>query len=322
MKKLIYILTLAVISTLTACSSDDNYTVPDSAEKNYTVNFKIQDSFLNVEESEIRSTQSKDSILLKIFVFDEKGIISNYKNDTINLNEIQNNVFDISMEFSAGKYTIAFIATKNFAYQSLSNIYMYSTSYSEVERWNSSGTEYTGLSDNRDVFYNSIEINVAENQPIQDESVSLNPMWSYLNINISDAKTFDVPEGTEAIEFDIKPRYVGFGFSDKLATKPYTLDKETDIISIESVRENSTFTYKAALSETNGDNNVSINVKYLKNDANSTIVLDTRELKIAQTTLKNGYKYNINGKLGSQNSRQSMNISLGEFNKEDVNIGF
>ena len=300
----------------TSCSNDNDNLISDNKEKLYTVNFKIKNTQFKIEESDLKSISSEE-VLLNVFFYAEDGYISGHKELIVNLNDAY---FDLSAELLAGDYKVAFVVSTLYHGLSLTNYYSYPIDYFELSRHVASFPNI--IYDNRDVFYNNKEINVSGNQASQDEVVELNPMWSYLKINILDANIFDVPEGTEMLGFDIKPRYAGFGIANKLATKPYVIDESKDLVSLDSIRMNSNFTYTAALSETEGDNSISVNIQYMKKDADSIIVIGTRELKISQTTLKNGYNYNIKGKLGSKNSGQSMNISLGEFNPKDEVIEF
>lgn len=144
-------------------------------------------------------------------------------------------------------------------------------------------------------------------------------MWSYIDINIKDAQTFEVPEGTNAIQFEVNPLYYGFGVKSKLATFK---DENLTIVSLEAVRANPIFNLRKIVTKTDAENNtIGANIIYLKIDGDTTI-LESRKLEVPQTSLENGYYYNINGNLGSKKSGQSTNISLGEFNKEDIEIEF
>ena len=313
MKNLIYILFATLI--LSSCSSEnDNIPSSNDGTKLYTVTLSIQNPSLIVDQSQIRSTEDESTIdKLVVSLYKSTGeIYTNipYATDSI---KKEDGSFQITLQLPANNYKVAILGsniTNSFLYPETKDFY---TDY------------YYGYAfSNAGVFYNTTDFAV---QPIDEAQIitpiELQPMWSTINIAIQDAQTFDVPDETNALEFVVKPLYNGFGMYDKLATNNERPGISRSIVDLNIVRANSSYRNTVIVSKTIADKNkLSISINYLKKGSDSEYtILGTRDLKIPNINLENGYHYNINGYL-NRKTNQSKNISLVEFNKKDINIEF
>ena len=312
MKHLLYI-TIAIL--LSACSNDNAIDNSVNSEKTYPVSFSITDASFNVDENNLRSTNDSTKFRLFVYFYNEEGEIANYEGKIYDLNT--NGLYSYKKDLLPGKYYVSFLtikSVKEYDYIPLSYPYNFYTDY------------YNYSTEN--VYYATAEITVVvNNNTTQTENIDIKPMWSQLNVKIGDAQTFDVPEGTEALHFVVTPDFYGFGFENKLASKSnqihYSNWVDPSIVKIDDIRENPTFTYTTSVSKTNLNNTLGISIQYVKlNNDTVSEVLQTRQLKIANTEIDNGFIYSVKGNLGSKNSTNGFNISLGEFNKEDVVIDF
>lgn len=315
MKQLLYI-TIAIL--LSACSNDN--AIDNSIDSNkitYPVSFNITNGSFKIDESTLRATDDDTKLRLVIYFYNAEGKIANLEELVYDLNTTGS--YPYTKDLLPGKYYVAVIAIKSiYNFEPL----MFPSNFFSDYCTRTTSTE--------GVYYETAEVTVvADNNETQTESIDLKPMWSQLNVKIGDAQTFDIPVGTEALRFNVNPNMYGFGIENKLASKtfeelhPYYKIADASIAKIDSIRQNPTFTYTTSVSKTSADNTLSINIEYvkLKNDTVSEI-LQTRQLKIANTQVENGNIYSVKGNLGSTNTTNGFNISLGEFNKEDVVIDF
>ena len=309
MRQLLYI-TITVL--LSACSSESLPTF-DNTDKTYPVNFKITDASFNIEEGNLKSTDNDTKLRLYTYFYNANGEIANYEEKAYDLSNTGS--YTYTKDLLPGKYYVAFIADKNKTSADKAGFYIPKSFFTDYYNKSSQG-----------IYYTTAEITVvAGNNNTQTESVNIKPMWSDLNIKIGDAQTFDIPEGTDALVFEVTPDLFGFGIQNKLASEPYPsyVKHKPDVIKVETVRANPTFTYTKALSKTGGDNSISVNLKYVKLD-NDTVAatIQTRELSIVKSELDNGFIYSIKGNLGSNNPSNNFSISLGKFNPENTIIEF
>lgn len=312
MKQLLYI-TIAIL--LSACSNDNAIDSPTDSDKTYPVSFNITEASFNIDESNLRTTGDSTKLQMFIYFYKADGKIYNYEEKIYDLNTTGSYAY--TKDLLPGKYYVAFLTIKSVNKSDYTPLY-YPIGFS--------ADYYPGSSKN--IYYATTEITVvANNTTTQTESIDIKPMWSQLNVKIGDAQTFDTPEGTQALVFNVTPNLYGFGFENKLASKSnqihYSNWVDPSIVKIDGIRKNATFTYTTSVSKTNADNTLGVNIQYVKlNNDTISEVLQTRTLKIANTTVDNGFIYSVKGNLGSTNSSNGFNISLGEFNKEDVIINF
>lgn len=325
MKKYIFILTI-ISAFLTSCSSEDLPTTAIDKETTYPITFKIANP-LSVEGVPFRSVKSKNEGLesIEMRIFNEIGdcltfLMLNQDNKAQWLQP--NGSANIELSLPKGNYILNFFTVLDSSLYGYGGPFLHSGMYNYFEFYvPNEGTKG---------YYESLKINVAGTNETVEKDIVLKAMWSNVNITLEDAQTFSVPEGTDALRFDVSPLYTGFNLDTKLATVKAPDDflsdfnkSRTNLISLDSVRLNPTYTALKYVYQTLPENgNLAIKVNYLKTKGTTEpVVLKTRELQIPDISIENGYNYNISGKLDVSNG-QSMNISLGEFNKEDVVIEF
>lgn len=324
MKK--YIL-IALTILITACSSDnDNFSVSNNQEnKTYTVNFNVKPTNLSIEESPLkRSMNNGDVYFFQCVVYDQNGdfLLDVVYNSYTHPELTNKSIIPFSLGLPVGNYRVVFISIIYDEDISSGSIIGSDSKYTDYYIKSVQGFENTY--DNEGVYFENLDLTIVESDKPIEKDVVLKPMWSNLNILIEDAQTFDVPAGTDALQFVVNPHYYGFALDTKLAKDMYPNSDKFGIVALNSVRLNSTYTFSTSLCESEFNNDLQIKINYLKTTSDSTYtILASRDLKIGQTSLQNGYNYDINGSLGSSKApEQSMNISLGEFNKEDVLIEF
>lgn len=329
MKKIFYLFTI-ISAFLTGCSSEDLSTTGTDKEATYPINFKIANP-LAVEGTPFRSSSAEDMRLdfLEMGVFNESGdLLMNFMFNKNNQSAwLQpDGTAQIGLSLPKGVYYIYFFTIKDLKISNIARPLLTDPIYNKDDNY---FTSYV-YTDAINCYYESIATTVAPTNQTIEQNITLKPMWSNLNLTLNDAQTFNAPEGTDALQFVVSPLYVGFHLNTKLATDKVSenwvsiMSKyKTNTISLDEIRANATFTYPTYVYQTLPENgNLAIKVNYLKTkNTTDTIVLKTRELQIPDITIENGYNYNISGKLDAGNG-QSMNISLGEFNKEDVVIEF
>lgn len=324
------------ILLLISCSNDNNITSPINENNlKYIVNLKVE---IPIEEIQAPSLKAKSEILegdplfYNITIYKETGEVyyayynsveydsgteSGYRGN-YNTFTSDGNTYSTILNLAPGNYHIAMLIHRKDAKHPNSSIH----SVDPIGNYNndSYNSAIAGLTKyhNGGVYFNTADFTVVALEKDQNLSMQLKPMWSYIDININDAQTFAVPDGTNALQFIVSPRYYGFYVKTQLA--PFKNEKPI-IVPLDSIRSASIFNLRNTVSKSIlTDNTISASIKYLKIDSDTTI-LGSKDLYIPNASLENGFYYNVYGNLGNPNEK-SMTISLGSFAKEDVNINF
>ena len=333
MKKVLFF--LSTIFLLSACSNDnDPINSGNTDDIKYPITLNIETPKIEIETSTLRALTpiaDGDPILYYLVIYKENGEIYytydylvepgyNSSNglgaDNIFISDGAN--ISTALLLPAGNYHIAMMIHRKDSKHPNTTINPLAgplINYN-VDFFNPVNI-YESIYHNGGVYFNTADLSVVTSETAQNLSMELQPMWSYIDVNIEDAQTFEVPEGTNSLQFVVNPLYYGFNVKSKLA--PF-IDDRPIIFSLDSIRTNPAFNLRTTVSKSVADNTISTSIKFLKIDGDTT-VLETKQLPIPSSNLENGFYYNIHGSL-SKNAGQSMNISLGEFNKEDVNIEF
>lgn len=333
MKKILFF--LSTIFILSACSSDnDPINSGNTDDIKYPVTLNIEVPKITIETSTLRALTTiadGDPIFYNLVIYKESGEVyyqmfydlehnwgSNGFN-TSNIFSISESNMSTQLSLPIGKYHIAMLIHKKDVRHPNTTINTLGgplVNY-DVDFFNPVNPSEANYH-NGGIYFNIADFTVVASKTDQSISMELQPMWSYIDVNIEDAQTFDVPEGTNALQFFVNPLYYGFNVKNKLA--PFE-DNRPIIVSLDSIRTSATFNLRTTVSKSIADNTISTKINYLKIDGETTI-LETKQLPIPNASLENGYYYNIHGNLGNKNSGQSMNISLGSFAKDDINIQF
>lgn len=331
MKRILLYFSISLL--LTACSSD-NATLP-SIEDDATYPVTINANFPQFEVSTIQKATVNDGepLFYELIIYKETGEVfynweylveenwsSNGYGDTTNLFTFDGTKASIKMSFPEGKYHVGvFIFRKDASHPSINinPLTVVSNYDSDFYGYLCDGNPYCDQH-NRGIYFNTTDIAIVKSETSQNVNMELQPMWSYIDVIIDDAKTFKVPEGTNAVKFNVNPRYYGFTVKTKLGVYQ---NEEPIIVPLNTIRANETYKLRVITTEApaNSDNTikVSLDYLYLVNDSTYTI-LDTRNLQMTETPLKNGKTYEIEGKLTQTESGLKMNISKNSFYKEDI----
>ena len=328
--KRIFLLFTIVTALFNACSND-NTLVSDNEVETYPISFRITTP-LAIDGSTFKSTAGSEKILdIALSIYDEKGslvtsFLYNRGESRPDVQYLEDGSTQIQVSLPKGIYHLAFYTIETASNSPIKSLSLVMPIIRSVENF-SDAYPLEGTYN----YYESITTTVAPTNQDIDREITLKPMWSNLNITLDDAQKFNVPEGTDAIQFIVSPLYTGFHLNTKLSTNKVSdnwvsvySDYKTNIISLDQIRANATFTYPTYVYQTLPENgNLAIKLNYLQTkNTTDTIILKTRELQIPDITIENGYNYNIKGNLDAVNNNQSMSISLGEFNKEAVEINF
>ncbi len=321
------ILSLIAIFLLSGCGSDNEILTNKDL---YLVNFDVELPNADAESTTNKSVADKEPSFYNLLVYNETGEVyyQSYHNAETGFssNDInKENIFHFDgkkistqLLLPAGKYKVAFLIHLKDANNP--NTYLAPIWGNNFET-DSFGSDFSlenpDKLHNGGVYFNTIEFVVLPSHTKQIGNIKLQPMWSYIDINIKNAQTFRYPLGTNALLFDISPRYYGFNVKTKKAI--YKVDNPI-VVELASVRSNPTFNVRTIVSQTTDENNnIIAKISYIKIDKDTTI-LETIDLDMTKTNIDNGYYYDINGDIGRKNSGNGINISLGSMNSQDVII--
>ena len=330
MKKLLLLL-LAATTIFSSCSSDSD-SINNGGDSNvnakkYTVNLNVKSAGFEVDKTPMKSADEKVRKIFQYVIYNEDGSV--YSDSLYIENQVPPMINDqgeinIQLQLPEGKYHLAILymptynirqypedcklSPKNF------NTDYYSNTPPLNMRW-----------DNQNVFYQVTDLNVLANEDNSINSIELEPMWSEVELKLSDIQTSKVPDETEALIVYFTPSYSGFGIKSKTAS--FVIPKDTIRASLVYPTKSDTLTINYLVAK-GVDNSMGISIHYVKKTStySNFTTISKKEIKL-ENKLENGYHYKIGGKLGNydgytDNNNQSFNISLGDFNKEDVNIEF
>lgn len=326
MKQIILLINILLVILFSACTNGTDLVI-NNEEETYPIQFVVIDPTLQMEGSPLRSTSQTrylTSIELRVYNEDGDQIMNLYYYDKTDWQMVDGKAY-ISLSLPKGVYHFGFYTISSYSNTSS----YYSSVDLQINKHNYFSYYYPYESTHN--YYESITTTVEPTNQTIEQEITLKPMWSNLNLTIEDAQTFDAPEGTDALQFIVNPLYLGFSLKERIATQKAPNNfisvfskYKSNTVSIDSIRSNSSFIYPTYVYQTLPENgNLAIKINYLKTkNVTDTIILKTRELQLPNITIENGYSYNIKGRLDSKKSGEEMNISLGEFNKEDVLIEF
>lgn len=306
MKKLFLFLFVAAL--FVACSSDDtDDTTPQLDGKKYKVTF-------NVENFELETSPLKDA-----------GTHSNYFSSYIYNKETGKAVYtsthqsdSVSVNLKAGSYYFVSVSkptTIPNSYPGNSETsdengisgYNFDTDYLQGAGWLNTHPER-----NLYVYYGKQEFTVGENsENAINETVTLMPTWSEVIIDVTDAATCDVPEGTTNITCQVSPYYYGVNIADGKATK--TIEDSSDPSQSSSALNLSWFrdksrTFKKYIADSK---DISVKIVFWELTPSSTRIVGERV--IYKGDLDKGKKITLSGALGrSLNETASFTPVLGE----------
>lgn len=164
--------------------------------------------------------------------------------------------------------------------------------------------------DNLYAYYEkvSFSVGVDSNGGIEKD-IALQPMWSVLDIEVTDAVTCTLPEGTNTIECTVNPFYYGFGIADGIPSE----NRDDTVIPEQSRTANSDVNFRTDTGifgkVISASKDVTVKLVFLKRTASSTEILGERV--IYKGDFDGGKHITLKGALGKTTSTGTFNVTLG-----------
>ena len=343
----------ATTALFTSCSSDDlpDYNKPTPDGKEYKVDLTIKSSAFSVDKSPLSrgikpDVDTKENAKyyisqLQIIAYKESGevakdtLISTTGNSgiLINANDPNQNTFSLSLTLPAGKYNLAVIGDNAGSIFTPKNF-----NTDDFDKSTDPSNIYKNT--NRDTYYESTEITVNatnDNQAIEIAPITLQPMWSQVDIDVASLLTAKIPENATHMRIVFENSYRGFSLKTKKATeilpwiKPFDGTSAIDLTIMPITNKNAlSVRYWIAKGE---KTNFALGFEFLNVIENigggnpKYGLIEAKKVNIdAKYQFQNGYLYNItcdlNNIMGSNYTDQSIGITLGKFNPNDTVIEF
>ncbi|WP_029905494.1 hypothetical protein [Prevotella sp. 10(H)] len=202
MKKLRYIWAIVCVTILFAsCSSNDTDSGID--EKKYPVTFNI--SNFSHDTSPLNSEKADENIVrsYKYTIYDETGKAVLHDEAKLPL---------IKFELPKGNYKISVISHRLLSNHPIIEHDNFNSDYCFGNAWVATG------SDNYEMYLENKDFSV-DGKNDQSVDIKLQPMWSEILVNITDAETCFIPNGCNFMLCVVEPYYYGFGIKDKVPTQ-------------------------------------------------------------------------------------------------------
>lgn len=299
MKKIFFFL-FTVILFASCSNSNDDVTLVDNGKK-YKVTLDVINKFV-VESGALKSTETNwpYNYICEYTIYKEDGTVVDHEV----LNEPQ-----LQFELSKGNYKIAVLAARNTEY--MGNSYLehsnLATDYCNGNHWIAKSADNAGM------YFEIIDFTV--NESVNNvTSIELKPMWSEIDVEVTDAATCTIPEGTTGIFIGVEPYYSGFAIKDKIPTKKLDMYP----IALASMGQSiSEFRKGGALPSCYIAQSKNVTVKLIYRSETATETKIVGERVIYQGDFESGKRYKFSGKVGNDNGVKSFNVSLGSLTDVD-----
>ncbi len=314
MKKILSL--LMGIALFVSCSSDDAENSDTLYKVKYGVSgFSIDKNDIVKADAEIPETGGYFQYV--VYKQSAKTVV---KNRIIAQSLKPVSVFKIEDELAEGDYYVSIMyASAN----TLSRLPIY-TPLNYATDYCIGNQVIVGGSNNENIFYKTFSISVRPDTNA-DEEVVLVPMWSSIDIKITDAATFKVPEKVSHVFFTISPDYAGFGIADVTAS----IDKEflggggsflpMMATTLEKVREEEG--HFGNLVTEGAD--VTIKLQFIEHSEEVNAHVWAEKI-IYKGAIEKGYHYTLSGALGDNSSvvdepsAEAFNVTLRELTEKEV----
>lgn len=289
MKKLLSALTAVAI--LASCSNTDELTIEN--DKTYKVAFNVTGFIVD------NGSHGKTGIELPIrggyfqyAIYKNDGSL--LKTNVIAQSNEPEGSFRINEQLPVGNYTAAIMYT----YGDTQDRYPIFIP-SDLEKDYCTGNRFIVKGTNNErIYYNTVPLVISNKDNDTPIDVVLDPMWSEIDVEITDAETFVLPGEANLIGCFLTPDYAGFGIKDKTACKEKefsgsgTLDmlctSENDVRAKGGI-------FNIIASE--GDD-VTVKLLYVEHSENVSAKI-WNEKVIHQGKIEKGYRYTFTGAIGN-----------------------
>lgn len=333
MKKFLFFIPLLML-LLTSCSSDDVVSDFENLKKDnkYDVELSVKSPALSVEENPFTKSGQELEIdqfhFLRAIVYNKATGAYHSREVISNLPSIMkdDNTIPITLKLPKGDYTVAIFLNKekdeDFTKWLEPN--NFNTDYFGGEPLSKDGSNLIKPTTNDHQHYASIDISVAPNSTTEVGTISLNPMWADVRVYFTQMNETIFPEDASLIRLIYKNHYYGFGLKDKMTTKisPSITGEAAfagyytyAILPLPADAQ-----YHHIYVAEGANKQIEFTLEYLKENGDNTWnIVKSIEYKLDNTIeVKNGYKYDVFGKLPDNSNSQSVGISIGEFNNNTV----
>lgn len=318
MKKLLFILPIVIL--FASCGNDSDIINLPEDTKTYDVtfnvsNFKLETTPLNSKGS----VAGPERYYYRYIIYKQDGSLLK---DSIKPIKDELTSLTITEKLPAGKYNLAIMTAHKTTFIDISDPTLASTLVPE-----NFNTDYcfgnvwvAGWRDNKNIYYNTIDFNIGNNAE-NSIDLELDPMWSTIDVNITDAATCGIPDGTTAIKCVIDPFYYGFNIKTKVSSVSWNNSSIHNIISssckgVEQFRESGTIP-QICIAESK---NITVKAIYLKRLSESDNGEIIGERIIYKGNLDKGIHYKFTGALGNYTSEgeTSFNITKKGFSEKEI----
>lgn len=297
MKKLLFFLSATI---LFASCSNDSEEVPTTS-KTYKVTFDVSNFSVNVKS--LKADTFNNQLFYVIY---DKESGKGVKGWTF-----EGMVGQVTEELPEGNYYIAFISHPRGGMSSPptegaidvkdNNFY---TDYFE-----NSPTWIMGNMGNRYVYYQKVDFSVAANNSDVPIEVTLQPMWSEVTVEVTDANTCFLPEGTTTIGCVITPFYSGISIAEGIPTRGSDASwgwADLCNTNVDKFREHKIITDRHATA----GKDVTVKLVFVKQIATGDTVLGERE--IYKGDIEGGKRITFRGALGKAATSATFKVSLAD----------
>ncbi len=296
-KKLLFFLFATIL--FASCSNDSQEAV--TAGKTYKVTFNVSNFALDQKPLKVDNEGQITNYSIEYAIYKYGGEF--VKSGLIESSSFDQNSVKIEEEILAGTYWIAIVAANKFNNEGpvLSNLSNINTDYCNgnfrIDRGH----------DNETVYYEKLAFTVGDNVVALVNDVVLKPMWTFLYVNVLDAATCHLPEGTAYVQCTTTPFYYGFGLKDGIATKKY--DKSPGVGSGLPMTVGAFRGLHGLMEAIPVTATKDATVKFVCFSTNGSVL---SEKVIYTGDIENGKYITFKGTLGNSTSNASFNVSLGD----------
>ncbi|WP_165042124.1 hypothetical protein [Dysgonomonas sp. ZJ709] len=319
MKKLFFSLFSAAM--LLSCSSNsEDELVPDGGnQKSYPVTLNI--SGFKLESTPLKSFDPGSETMpitnyCQYIIYKADGSVLMSERIIPDIKNIDNNEITITEELPAGTYTIAVLSAP---YAPIPGEPLSFHTHIIPSNFNTDycgdNSSITGLKNNTNIFFETVGCTVDSNSGANTSmDIVLKPMWSLMDINVTDADKCYLPTGTTHILLSVTPLTSGFYLKTKKSYYnhyPHALDL---IVPVSEFRANNGFA-NIPISQTN---NATVTLWYMDSPMYGNML---GEKVLYKGDIENAKYTTLVGEIGSEKSQgQSFGITVAKL--ETVEIPF
>lgn len=304
MKKIFFFLFATIL--FASCNNDSEEVV--SADKTYKIAFNV--SNFEVESNPLKAAETHSNYCYYTIYEKESG-------KAVKRDVIEAAVGQIKEEVAAGNYYIAILSVPSTIASpgpgvpwspwnsdvNLDDFNFYSDYFKGVG-WINYGR------DNLYAYYEKVAFTVGLGNEEIEQDVVLQPMWSIVDIEVTDADICFLPEGTNTIECAVTPFYYGFNIAEGIPSESYedavTPEQSRTATSDTNFRTNKAVSGKVV----SASKDITVKLVFIKRTVSSTEILG--EKVIYTGNFEGGKKITLRGTLGEFVSTTTFNPILGE----------